>query len=637
MRNGPLQYTYDNLGRMSQVMVQNGGAVYEIDEDEKTETDTSNYTGDVNTVSYQYASGGRGENSASTRVTRVVHSGLNVQLDYAYDELGNIISESCDLDGNTNQYRYDKLGQLVQASVRNDTTCGANGTTWVYTYDLGGNILQKEGYPKLTDIDNELPETPTKVVNYTYDTEWKDLLTSYDGKPIQYTPDTLPQMPDGMTYFHAGNPYKFDGWTYEWQAGRQLKSMTHKDALGVQDKKLEFSYDAAGLRTQKKYTYTDAEAHTVVETTDYNLHGKLLTHQKTTTTVDGVQQGEPYQLHLYYDAASKPIMVRVGNEEAQSKYHSYIQNLQGDILGIVDKDQDLVVEYAYDPWGKPLETRCLKTECEKLASLNPFQYRGYQYDEETGLYYLRSRYYSPERCRFITKDSIMGKTGRLLRHNLFAYCYNMPNLFTDGTGCEPKMDEYIARCYPQEAARINHELNEKAEKARWAAQERYGKWYMGQQRAASLLKTLQSQPVALTKIAYLNFGNSTNVIFTTYLFAPADIAPELIIRGVYATSSKLDIVYSVGSSALGMIEGPFGEMCSYASSAKDLLDVLSKNLINTEVLGYLDNGHKAGVGVVIIAETNVTTSGISQMSAITSVHVYEWTKYLGVLSDFDYQ
>ena len=254
-----LQYTYDNLGRMSQVMVQNGGAVYEIDEDEKTETDTSNYTGEVNTVSYQYASGGRGENSASTRVTSVAHSGLNVQLDYAYDELGNIVSESCDLDGNTNQYRYDKLGQLIRASVRNDTTCGANGTTWVYTYDLGGNILKKEGYPKLTDIDDELPETPTKVVNYTYDTEWKDLLVSYDGKPIQYTPDTIPQMPDGMTYFHAGNPYKFDGWTYEWQAGRQLKSMTHKDALGVQDKKLEFSYDAAGLRTQKKYTYTDAE------------------------------------------------------------------------------------------------------------------------------------------------------------------------------------------------------------------------------------------------------------------------------------------------------------------------------------------------------------------------------------------
>ena len=57
-----------------------------------------------------------------------MHDGLNAQLDYAYDEVGNIVSESCDLDGNSNQYRYDKLGQLVRASVRNDPACGANGT-----------------------------------------------------------------------------------------------------------------------------------------------------------------------------------------------------------------------------------------------------------------------------------------------------------------------------------------------------------------------------------------------------------------------------------------------------------------------------------------------------------------------------
>ena len=428
-----LQYTYDNLGRVSQVMMQNGGTVYEIDEDEKTDTDTADYTGDVNIVSYQFADGGQGANSAGTRVTRIVHSALNAQLDYAYDELGNIVSETCDLDGNTNQYRYDKLGQLIRASVRNDTTCGIGGTTWVYTYDLGGNILKKEGYPKLTDIDNELPETASKVVKYTYDAEWKDLLVSYDGKAIQYTPDTLPQMPDGMTYFHMGNLHRLDGWTYGWEAGRQLESMTHLDELGAQDKKLEFSYDAAGLRMQKKYTYTDAEGHAVIETTDYILHGKLLMHQKTTTTVDGMEQ-EPYQLHFYYDKSSRSTMVRVSNEEAESHYYSYVHSLQGDILGIIDSEQDLVVEYAYDPWGKPLETRCLKTGCEMLAEMNPFRYRGYVYDEETGLYYLRSRYYNLVWGRFMNGDSVLGYHGRLLAHNIFAYCCNNPLILSDDSG-----------------------------------------------------------------------------------------------------------------------------------------------------------------------------------------------------------
>ena len=241
----------------------------------------------------------------------------------------------------------------------------------MYSYDLGGNILKKEGYPKLSGIDNGLPETPTKVMEYTYDSEWKDLLVSYDGKPIQYTPDTIPQMPEGMTYFHMGNPYKYDGWTYEWQAGRQLKSMTHRDEQGVQDKKLEFSYNAAGLRTQKKHTYTDEQGRTVVEITDYILHGKLLVHQKTTTTIDG-QQGEPYQLHFYYDVASRPIMVRVKNEEAKSTYYSYVHSLQGDVLG---RSQDLVVEYAYDPWGKPLETRILPADVCKRSDGNPLSLR----------------------------------------------------------------------------------------------------------------------------------------------------------------------------------------------------------------------------------------------------------------------
>ena len=434
-----LQYTYDKLGRVKQVMVQNGGAVYEIDEDENTDTDTTGYTGDVNIVSYQYADGGQGANSASSRVTRIVHSGLNTQLDYAYDELGNIVSESCDLDGNTNQYRYDKMGQLIRASVRNDTTCGANGTTWVYTYDLGGNILKKEGYPKLTDIDNELPASPTKVINYTYDAEWKDLLTSYDGKPIQYTPDTLPQMPEGMTYFHMGNPYKYDGWTYEWQAGRQLKSMTHKNEQGVQDKKLEFVYTAVGLRTQKKYTYTNEQGQTVVETTDYILHGKLLTHQKTTTTVNGIQQGEPYQLHFYYDKDSRPSMVRVGNEEAQSKYYSYVFSFQGDVLGLVDRNQDLMVKYVHTPWGKVLEERSLTTECDKLAELNPFRYRGYVYDSETGFYLAATRYYDSTIGRFINADTVdsldyANAEGNPLGCNLYAYCFNNPANLTDESG-----------------------------------------------------------------------------------------------------------------------------------------------------------------------------------------------------------
>ena len=69
-----------------------------------------------------------------------------------------------------------------------------------------------------------------------------------------------------------------------------------------------------------------------------------------------------------------------------------------------------------------------------LDTLNPFRYRGYVYDEETGLYYLRSRYYNPEWGRFINADTLLGNVGGLLSHNLFAYCGNSPFLFKDPSG-----------------------------------------------------------------------------------------------------------------------------------------------------------------------------------------------------------
>ena len=69
-----------------------------------------------------------------------------------------------------------------------------------------------------------------------------------------------------------------------------------------------------------------------------------------------------------------------------------------------------------------------------LDTLNPFRYRGYVYDEETGLYYLRSRYYNPEWGRFINADTVLGQVGALLSHNLFAYCGNNPVNMSDLSG-----------------------------------------------------------------------------------------------------------------------------------------------------------------------------------------------------------
>ena len=92
-----------------------------------------------------------------------------------------------------------------------------------------------------------------------------------------------------------------------------------------------------------------------------------------------------------------------------------------------------MVEYKYDAWGKPLSTT--GTLAGTLGKLNPFRYRGYVYDEETGLYYLRSRYYSHSIRRFICPDNYILSGGRFCGCNQYKYCSNNVIRKTDNSGC----------------------------------------------------------------------------------------------------------------------------------------------------------------------------------------------------------
>ena len=122
--------------------------------------------------------------------------------------------------------------------------------------------------------------------------------------------------------------------------------------------------------------------------------------------------------------------------EFNGALYSYVHNLQGDIVGILDNAGSLVVEYKYDAWGKPTLVRTLTTAYEALAELNPFRYRGYVFDEETGLYYLRSRYYNPATDRFVNADSIIVRPFLLKRVALFHYADNNPIAGIDKNGHE---------------------------------------------------------------------------------------------------------------------------------------------------------------------------------------------------------
>ena len=103
-------------------------------------------------------------------------------------------------------------------------------------------------------------------------------------------------------------------------------------------------------------------------------------------------------------------------------------------MEIVDADGSTVVEYGYDAWGKNIYTKGSKAE--GVGKDNPFRYRGYIFDEETEMYLLGERYYSPEIGRVISADDTetLLVSESIIDKNLYAYCMNNPVMRKDETG-----------------------------------------------------------------------------------------------------------------------------------------------------------------------------------------------------------
>ena len=92
----------------------------------------------------------------------------------------------------------------------------------------------------------------------------------------------------------------------------------------------------------------------------------------------------------------------------------------------------VIIGISCDAWGNILSTG--GTMASTLGAHNPFRYRSYVYDQETGLYYLQSRYYNPEICRFISADALLGANQNVISYNLFVYCGNNPVNYSDPSG-----------------------------------------------------------------------------------------------------------------------------------------------------------------------------------------------------------
>ena len=128
-----------------------------------------------------------------------------------------------------------------------------------------------------------------------------------------------------------------------------------------------------------------------------------------------------------YDASGNLVSVNYNGTE-----YYYLRNAQNDIVKIIDGNGNAVVEYTYDSWGKPIGVT--GTLASTLGANQPFRYRGYVYDTETGWYYLQSRYYDPSVGRFISADVLLSTGQGVIGHNSYAYCGNNPIIRVDPSG-----------------------------------------------------------------------------------------------------------------------------------------------------------------------------------------------------------
>lgn len=325
---------------------------------------------------YRYVS--NSPNRTSELVSEIKYTGAyNNTIHYGYD--GNKrISEVNDI-----YYTYDEAGHLT-TEVNVITRTGVN-----FVYDKGGNVVEVIPFSR-----GRYGQSHT----FTYgDSNWKDLLTEYNGNEIIYD--------------EIGNPLTYyNGTEFKWTMGQRLKSAKRSDGINI-----SYTYNEDGLRTSK-----------TINNVKFNYYWN-----------DGQLSAQTYAgntMYFRYDGDTP-----IGFEYNNSQYY-YVTDLLGSIIAVLDADGKTAAEYSYDAWGNCT----IINNKNDIAYTNPLRYRGYYYDSDTGLYCIQSRYYDSKTGRYINANSANAVLqGKL---NLFEYdtnpmkCVSQQTTDLSGMGSEGKVN-----------------------------------------------------------------------------------------------------------------------------------------------------------------------------------------------------
>lgn len=312
--------------------------------------------------------------SEDSKVNKLVYNNGD-ELTYEYTKDGKI-SRVLQNDNEVIKYYYDNLGRVV----REDNALTEKSYEYIYNSD--NNMEARNTYRYSTDELSEILEQDI----YAYENVWKDQVTQISGESI--------------TYDEIGNPILYrDGLSLEWNG----KTLTKVNST-IGD--ISFTYNSEGIRTSKTVNGV---------TTEYIIEGKdIIFEASENGTIAYIYDSDMNVIGMIFDDTA----------------YYFEKNAQGDVVRILDEEANLLCEYVYDAWGNIV---LVKGDLE-LANRNPFRYRSYYYDVETGLYYTETRYYDPETGRFINADKIESIIWDYTNLNMYVYCGNDPVNYYDPSG-----------------------------------------------------------------------------------------------------------------------------------------------------------------------------------------------------------